>query len=330
MTDGFQPGYGAAIWSPALTPMGEGQYIGALIGLFLLSVGFRALVAAQGYLEAYLYLHYYLRLSSTHVPRTFKQAYGKGEQEPDLVPVANDHDENQNQSILSAKQQDSNALQIFPDHSLSALHAQDQQQKQQLKRPQGEQGQKDEGSLTQSFSQPPQLTAHAGLNRNLNLRYNGLSKKHRHPLYQPYLYDHDHYGKPSSSVSFLSPMPTVQPFVWQAEVSRALLMTAVVGVGYMLMLVIMTYNSAYFAVILVGVFVGEVYFGRWARARPISPTPSSSKPKPKPELTALYPYTARERVNGEHSVSTSSTSLASRSSHGYSMMMHHGASADGC
>ncbi|KAI7816101.1 hypothetical protein BC939DRAFT_390158, partial [Gamsiella multidivaricata] len=61
----------------------------------------------------------------------------------------------------------------------------------------------------------------------------------------------------------LFPLPTAQPFIWQAEFSRAVLTTAVVGIGYMLMLVVMTYNSGYFGVILAGIFVGEVYFGRW-------------------------------------------------------------------
>ncbi|KAF9941188.1 hypothetical protein BGZ67_005641 [Mortierella alpina] len=87
---------------------------------------------------------------------------------------------------------------------------------------------------------------------------------------QPLIHHHNNIKNDSSEAptSWLFPLPTAQPFVWQAEISRALLSTLVVAVGYMLMLVIMTYNSAYLAVILVGVFVGEVYFARWGRVRP--------------------------------------------------------------
>ncbi|KAI8358303.1 Ctr copper transporter, partial [Mortierella sp. GBAus27b] len=147
MSGGFQSGLGTAVWSPSLTPMSEPQYIGALIGLFLLSIAFRALAASQGYLEAYLHLHYYPRPASS-----------------------------------------------------SGSH----------------------GSRSRPLQQLEQ-----------------------------------------EQTSLLWPLPTAQPFVWQAEVSRAVVATAVVGIGYMLMLVVMTYNSAYFGVILAGVFFGEVYFGRW-------------------------------------------------------------------
>ena len=160
------------------------------------------------------------------------------------------------------------------------------------------------------------------------------------------------------TVQSLRPFPTAQPFVWQADLARAVLTTAVVGIGYMLMLVIMTYNSAYFGVILAGIFVGEVYFARWGRARPIFPSSSSSRKTDKRFDTIDYEETTRplceqaDNVNNNNTAyippSSNATShqqhqpalvsaLSSRasvvsttSSRGYSStMLHHGASADG-
>ncbi|KAF9355488.1 hypothetical protein BGX34_010446 [Mortierella sp. NVP85] len=227
--------------------MSEPQYIGALIGLFLLSIGFRALMAAQGYLEAYLHLHYY----------------------PRPIP---------------------------PPGSSRSRQRQDQQQEPVPPMVQN-------GSVVMSEDSTPEL-----------------DEKNE-----------------------------------EIEISRAVLTTAVVGIGYMLMLVVMTYNSAYFGAILAGIFVGEVYFGRWGRVRPIFPTAahhnnssSSSSARPSPS-TVMHPANNNNNNNtaripnhynnhtssrlahyAQHPASSSITSVASRaSSHGYSAMVHHGAAADG-
>jgi hypothetical protein len=135
----------------------------------------------------------------------------------------------------------------------------------------------------------------------------------------------------STETSLLWPLPTAQPFVWQAEVSRAVVTTAVVGIGYMLMLVVMTYNSAYFGVILAGVFFGEVYFGRWGRVRPIFPTATTTTTtttapdvtRPSHQLMDTNQPTSSLANYTQHPAVSSRVSMASRaSSHGYSAMAH--------
>jgi hypothetical protein len=136
----------------------------------------------------------------------------------------------------------------------------------------------------------------------------------------------------TSALPFLT-LPTAQPFIWQAEVARALLTTAVIGVGYMLMLVIMTYNSAYLGVILAGVFVGEVFFARWGRVRPIfnstmavSKTRTSQLNEMKQQSVQSTEGTTAAAALVARTAAMSRTSLASTtSSRGYSnAMAHHG------
>lgn len=229
MTAGFMPGMGTPVWSPNLTPDSEPQYIGALLGLFILSIGFRGLVAAQGYLEAYLHLHFYPQSSHTRtsvppLPREGRPS-SSGRNPFPIESLPQDQD-------LSPTALDSVAV-----HTSSCGTPTDQQQQQAPRR------YRMQGS-------------HAHAHRTPAPAYNSTI--------------------PSTSTSLFHSLPTTQPFVWQADVLRALLTTAVVGVGYMLMLVVMTYNSAYFAVILAGIFVGELYFARWGRARAVHATKRSS------------------------------------------------------
>ncbi|KAI9233044.1 hypothetical protein MVEG_12030 [Podila verticillata NRRL 6337] len=230
MTAGFMSGMGTPVWSPNLTPNSEPQYIGALLGLFILSIGFRGLVAAQGYLEAYLHLHFYPHSSHirTSVPSLSREdrPFSSGRTPFPIESSSQDQD-------LSPAALDSVAV-----HTSSSGTPADQQQQQQAPRRYRMQG------------------SHAHAHRTPAPAYNNTI--------------------PSTSTSLFHSLPTIQPFVWQADVLRALLTTAVVGVGYMLMLVVMTYNSAYFAVILAGIFVGELYFARWGRARAVHTTKNSS------------------------------------------------------
>ncbi|KAG0366047.1 hypothetical protein BGZ54_005882 [Gamsiella multidivaricata] len=322
MTSGFMPGYGTAIWSPNLMPMSEPEYIGALIGLFLLSVGFRALVAAQGYLEAYLHLHFYPRLSSSPSP-------GRSHPAADV-------------DYLQQSAQPRQLSQYIADNLGEIGHEEPEYiNEKRLDDPLPGQGESD----MPSSLPPPQHTPLPPVRTRTRKRYGSTN---RHPLVSPPTY--------APSTSPLFPLPTAQPFIWQAEFSRAVLTTAVVGIGYMLMLVVMTYNSGYFGVILAGIFVGEVYFGRWGRVRPIFPA-SPREPRSRshlqqsqqqhgrrqqqslqPEITmpsafntnssgsssGIYPSTA-------NAASASTGSLASRaSSHGYSTMLHHTAADAAC
>ncbi|KAI1290688.1 hypothetical protein EDD11_009082 [Mortierella claussenii] len=319
MTGGFQSGYGTAIWSPDLTPMGEGQYIGALIGLFLLSIGFRALVAAQGYLEAYLHLHYYPH------PRHNLSSFASpthGQQELEHLHNAEADRGRQEQEIY-----------LDEKHIVSTS---------QEDTPKGQRVLQNEEEIAQESSLQPQAISPASATpttttstRSTNPKSHKSHKSRRPPLYQTSdlhsKYPGDYELNSSNSSTFLSPLPTAQPFVWQAEMSRALLTTAVVGIGYMLMLVVMTYNSAYFAMILIGIFVGEVYFSRWGRVRPVFPASSSSQLRRAAKCTpGLYTDVHGQHQQQHNPASISATSLTSRSSHGYSTMIHHGASVDAC
>ncbi|KAF9359085.1 hypothetical protein BGX26_000185 [Mortierella sp. AD094] len=177
-----------------------------------------------------------------------------------------------------------------------------------------------------------------------------IARLRRYRQHRPSDY-HNSYEQPTAPHHFL--LPTVQPFIWQAEVLRAVLTTGVVGIGYMLMLVVMTYNSAYFGAILAGVFVGEVYFGRWGRVRPIFPSSSSSRstrvtknngesaisgeksPYQQQDFTVGISTSisgnGRNNINLQSPRAPSMHSLNSKSSsYGFSStMVHHGPSADG-
>lgn len=250
MTAGFKPGMGTPVWSPNLTPTSEPEYIGALLGLFILSIGFRGLVAAQGYLEAYLHLHFYTHTSHTRSsvarPPLPRKSLSSSGQNP-FSPMVSSSQDNPPPVGLDS-------IAVHPPQSGTPV---DQQQKQAPRR-----------YRKQGSAPSPAYT-------------NGIPASFR--------------SSSSSSTSLFHPLPTTQSFVWQADILRALLTTAVIGVGYMLMLVVMTYNSAYFAVILAGIFVGEVYFARWGRARAVCATKSSSRNVPS-SSSATSPYREKQGV----------------------------------
>ncbi|KAF1345039.1 Ctr copper transporter [Delphinella strobiligena] len=60
---------------------------------------------------------------------------------------------------------------------------------------------------------------------------------------------------------------TVQPWRVGVEGSRAVLDVMIVGVGYLLMIAVMTMNVGYFLSVLGGTFVGSFLFARFAAAR---------------------------------------------------------------
>ncbi|KAF9946805.1 hypothetical protein BGZ70_003022 [Mortierella alpina] len=264
MTAGFAPGLGTPVWSPNLTPSSESEYIGALLGLFVLSVGFRGLVAAQGYLEAYLHLHSYPRPPSR--PRTkhapFPSTPPFHSHHPDHASPAPPLDSAHTKQDVDANHHHHHQQQLSTIEPAAALEYIDEKHilSNDNTASSLSPAHYPQGSLLQV---PP-----SGQGAQQRRRYASTTTTTMNSPNRPLHPDDDDFS-PASGWSF--PLPTAQPFVWQAEISRALLATVVVAVGYMLMLVIMTYNSAYLAVILVGVFVGEVYFARWGRVRPIFP-----------------------------------------------------------
>ncbi|KAG9068742.1 hypothetical protein KI688_011025 [Linnemannia hyalina] len=314
MTSGFQPGLGSAVWSPDLTPMSEPQYIGALIGLFILSIGFRALVAAQGYLEAYLHLHLYPRPhSSLHSRHSHNPYLQQQHQQVDEDESDDGNPGHQNLALDSSKINNNNS-----DGDHAVLPHPEKNNNPSTSLPQQEQGMMQERPQSGPTSTTPSGPKRYG------------SRRHHSP---PPFYAAASPTQ-SSPLPFLT-FPTAQPFIWQAEVARAVLTTAVVGIGYMLMLVIMTYNSAYLGVILAGVFVGEVYFARWGRVRPIFPSPSATISKTRTsrvnEMNQQQQSSNGTAIAPARTAAISRTSLASTSSsHGYSnTMAHHGLSGDG-
>lgn len=56
--------------------------------------------------------------------------------------------------------------------------------------------------------------------------------------------------------------PWTAPWRLSIELPRAAISTVVSGVGYLLMLAVMTFNVGYFLSVLAGIFVGELAFGR--------------------------------------------------------------------
>ncbi|KAF9907691.1 hypothetical protein EC991_010723 [Linnemannia zychae] len=319
MASGFKPGLGSAVWSPDLTPMSEPQYVGALIGLFLLSIGFRALVAAQGYLEAYLHLHYYPRPASSHSLHSSRGSQSSYLQQQN--PLLNSGGQ------VAEEDGDEDGEEGAHHHQKQQQHIDDATR---IGLPTGE---KNDPSLHQQGLSGQGLQQHQQTSgKTPTRRRYGTNNRHNSNL--PPFYAHN--TPASSPLPFLT-FPTAQPFIWQAEVSRAVLTTAVIGIGYMLMLVIMTYNSAYLGVILAGVFVGEVYFARWGRVRPVFPSTSAVQAVGRASRlveTKQQQQSSDGTAQGgavARTAAMSTTSLASStSSHGYSTAMaHHGLSGDG-
>ncbi|PVH97957.1 Ctr copper transporter-like protein [Periconia macrospinosa] len=60
-----------------------------------------------------------------------------------------------------------------------------------------------------------------------------------------------------------APVKHIQPFRFSVDLPRAAIMTVAAGVGYLLMLAVMTYNVGYFLSVLAGAFIGELGLGRF-------------------------------------------------------------------
>ncbi|KAI9497666.1 Ctr copper transporter [Zychaea mexicana] len=58
-------------------------------------------------------------------------------------------------------------------------------------------------------------------------------------------------------------LPRVAPFNWPIDTIRSFLTALASFVSYLLMMVVMTGNGGYLLVIVVGVFIGEMIFGRF-------------------------------------------------------------------
>ncbi|KAI8141511.1 Ctr copper transporter [Fennellomyces sp. T-0311] len=58
-------------------------------------------------------------------------------------------------------------------------------------------------------------------------------------------------------------LPRVPPFVWPVDTIRSFLTTLASFLNYLLMLVVMTGNGGFFIVVIVGIFIGEMIFGRF-------------------------------------------------------------------
>ncbi|BFZ58570.1 hypothetical protein PYCC9005_005634 [Savitreella phatthalungensis] len=65
----------------------------------------------------------------------------------------------------------------------------------------------------------------------------------------------------------------VNPWRLTVDVPRGLLHFLYAGLGYLLMLIVMTGNAGYFFAVLVGLFIGETAFGRYAKPPVLLATP---------------------------------------------------------
>jgi copper transporter 1 len=61
----------------------------------------------------------------------------------------------------------------------------------------------------------------------------------------------------------INPGPSVSAWRFSTDLPRALLVTVMAGVGYLLMVAVMTLNIGYFMSILAGIFIGELALGRY-------------------------------------------------------------------
>jgi len=60
-----------------------------------------------------------------------------------------------------------------------------------------------------------------------------------------------------------APDHSPRPWRFTEDLPRAILVTIMAGVGYLLMLAVMTFNIGYFCSVVAGVFVGELAVGRF-------------------------------------------------------------------
>ncbi|KAG0229482.1 hypothetical protein BGW42_001572 [Actinomortierella wolfii] len=381
MGSGFITGLGVPVWTTGLTPLTEPQYIGALFGLFLLSVGFRGLVAAQSYLEAYLQLRYhpdkpsfYSRHHNHHhhhrrqqqdpahpqhnhhqlqdPPQqdviqqdTFmveKGAKGVTQQDPmhisvsptspttpaTLIAQGSGTSDNGLQSILDEKTNPS--LGLTPIASSSAALSRQTTATQEVLSTTSDSQPKATLSSSSSSSTPPPFYNATLRKRQRKLADAALHGFSDHPTSASHNCQNQQCQQNQKTHRLtMASLPTVKPFVWQVEVSRALLTTVVVAVGYLLMLVIMTYHTGYIGTILAGVFVGDVFFGRWGRARAIPPALAAIQAKHESRViqrqlqqeAAIHPHNntgmamgqtslqhhQQERQRVQHSLTTLST-----------------------
>ncbi|KAJ4317523.1 hypothetical protein N0V94_004899 [Neodidymelliopsis sp. IMI 364377] len=63
-----------------------------------------------------------------------------------------------------------------------------------------------------------------------------------------------------------APVKLVQPWRFSVDLPRAGLMTVAAGIGYLLMLAVMSFNVGYFLSVLAGTFIGELALGRYNQA----------------------------------------------------------------
>ncbi|KAJ8107621.1 hypothetical protein OPT61_g8736 [Boeremia exigua] len=63
-----------------------------------------------------------------------------------------------------------------------------------------------------------------------------------------------------------APVKLIQPWRFSVDLPRAALIMVATGVGYLLMLAVMTFNVGYFLSILAGTFIGELALGRFNQA----------------------------------------------------------------
>ncbi|KAL2040912.1 hypothetical protein N7G274_006370 [Stereocaulon virgatum] len=71
-------------------------------------------------------------------------------------------------------------------------------------------------------------------------------------------------SSPDSTTPVRSQRTMTRPWRISTDVPRAILDTIIAGVGYLLMLAVMTMNVGYFLSILGGVFLGSLLLGRYA------------------------------------------------------------------
>jgi copper transporter 1 len=61
----------------------------------------------------------------------------------------------------------------------------------------------------------------------------------------------------------INPGPSISAWRFSTDLPRAALVTIMAGIGYLLMIAVMTLNVGYFMSILAGIFIGELSLGRY-------------------------------------------------------------------
>ncbi|KAJ9101115.1 hypothetical protein QFC21_003333 [Naganishia friedmannii] len=217
------------LWFQSWVPSNVGAVIGACIGLFLLAVGERALIAVQRAAEGEWRRDALRRLTSTQSSSSSasSSSYKQPAPQDETIPAYNasrSHTASSLEKRMPSGLENSEIAPVLLSDDLVSTSA-------QTSRP--------PTGITTTAAAATTPTGPTYLPGALVSALTNPSRKNRYSV----------------------------PFIWQNDLTRGLLMFCTKGLQYLLMLVVMTFNIWFITAVCIGAGVGEALFGRHGYAR---------------------------------------------------------------